>query len=67
MDNPCKDCPDRTKDCHTKCNKYRAFRKENIRINKLKNKEKALDAVGAEAHITRKRRNDSSVFRTHRK
>lgn len=29
MTAPCKDCPDRYPGCHSKCDKYQAFHKEN--------------------------------------
>lgn len=29
MTAPCKDCKDRTADCHSKCEKYKAFEAEN--------------------------------------
>lgn len=40
MDNtraPCKDCPNRSADCHSKCEEYILFAKENARIREQKN------------------------------
>lgn len=34
MNSPCRDCPDRTADCHCTCEKYLAYQRERKEIAK---------------------------------
>ena len=36
---PCKDCPDRHQNCHSECDKYKAFSDERKRLCQLKNED----------------------------
>lgn len=41
MNSPCKNCPERRKLCHSKCDKYAAFAAEKARIRANRMKENA--------------------------
>ncbi len=64
---PCNKCEDRQVGCHSKCEAYRKFRKECIEVNKKIKEETQKNAVSKAAVETRKRRNKSSIYNTHRK
>jgi hypothetical protein len=38
---PCKDCPDRTPDCHSECREYNLYRKARRDENKLRQQDSA--------------------------
>lgn len=67
MNCPCKDCDKREPGCHSKCEAYRNFRKANIELNRKRAKENENNAVLVSAAVTRKRRNKSSIYNTHRR
>lgn len=37
---PCRDCPDRKMNCHSECEKYKEYAKENAKRREAKNKAK---------------------------
>lgn len=47
MTAPCRGCPDRHECCWSDCPKYKEYREERDRINKLKREEKGIDAIQA--------------------
>lgn len=67
MNYPCKDCEKREPGCHSKCEAYRKLRKKNVKLNEQRAKENANNAVAVSAAVTRKRRNKSSIYNTHRR
>jgi hypothetical protein len=56
MNAPCKDCFDRHQGCHSKCEKYIAFRKERDELNEkiYKQKEKERLLIGYNQELGRR-------------
>lgn len=42
---PCLKCKDRHEHCHSECEKYLAYREENIRFHKAMQEEKTIDSM----------------------
>lgn len=48
MISPCKDCPDRTIECHGQCERYKAFRKEREKEYAWRHEQYVLDIPTAD-------------------
>jgi hypothetical protein len=53
---PCKDCEDRALGCHSICERYIDFQKENNRVNDLRKKSRDLDTNFIEIRTTHKKK-----------
>lgn len=56
MNVPCKDCPDRTADCHSKCEKYIDYSKEVEKVREQRAKYQSMrgSSPGKKAEMRRK-------------
>ena len=43
---PCKDCKDRFLGCHSKCDKYKDYKKRSEELNDMKNKSENISMRG---------------------
>ena len=43
---PCKDCKDRFLGCHSKCDKYKDYKKKSEELNDMKNKSENISMRG---------------------
>lgn len=48
---PCKDCEDRTINCHSTCREYKAWKFEKDRLNDINRKRKQIDTALTEAMV----------------
>lgn len=49
---PCKGCPDRSPACHDRCEKYRAFHEERVRVNAWLTKQNAGPGTPPRRHYS---------------
>jgi hypothetical protein len=66
MNYPCKDCENRSETCHATCAIYREFRQKNIEINQKRLQENEKYEMSKNGQISRHKRNDKSIFATHK-
>lgn len=52
---PCKNCEDRHDWCHSKCDRYQAFRAECDKVRTIKNREAEVAVNSNEVHLHNKK------------
>lgn len=64
---PCNKCENRQELCHSKCEAYRDYRKKVVDMNKAKFMETQKNSLSASGSRSRHKRNDRSIFKTHKR